>query len=112
MGLRAAPVDLPGNTHAWIALPSTVTSDDVGRADWTPTKPVRELHVDVFHADEETFLNAWDLREVLGNIGIPRSEYEDMMRPSSAGEMVLRAANHIVYSVTYVFLFDIHSPGR
>ena len=99
MGLRAAPVGFPGNVHAWIALPSTLTTDDVGRAYWEPTKPARELRVDVFHADEEPFLDTGGLREVLRQIGVPRGDYEESMRPSSAEDMVLRAANNIVHSI-------------
>ncbi|KAF8593988.1 hypothetical protein BDV93DRAFT_565925 [Ceratobasidium sp. AG-I] len=105
MGLRAAPVGFPGNVHAWIALPSTSTTNDVGGGDWANTAPARELRVDVFHADEEPLLEAGNLREVLGHMGVPRSEYGEAMRPSSAGDMVLRAANNILHSVTRVQQF-------
>lgn len=104
MGLRAAPVGFPGNVHAWIALPST--SNDVGRSDWESAPPVRELRVDVFHADEEPFLGSASLRELLGNMGVPRSEHGEVLTPSSAGDMVLRAANNILHSVTCVHFFS------
>lgn len=102
MGLRAAPVGFPGNVHAWIALPSTSITNDVGLMEWEQTTPARELRVDVFHADGEIFLDAANLRQVLAQTRVPEGDYAEKMRPSPAKEMVLRAVDDIFYSATYV----------
>lgn len=103
MGLRAAPVGFPGNVHACIALSPTSTTNDIGLMEWELATPVRELRVDVFHADGEIFLDAANLRQVLAQTRVPEGDYAEIMRPSPAKEMVLRAVDDIFYSVTYVF---------
>lgn len=102
MGLRAAPVGFPGNVHAWIALPPASATNEIGGPDRGTDTPARELHVNVSRLEEEPFLNEATMRKTLLNLGVLRSEHEEMMRPSSAGDIVLREATNILKSATCV----------
>ncbi|KAG8742202.1 hypothetical protein FRC10_001898 [Ceratobasidium sp. 414] len=103
LGLLAAPVGFPGHVHAWVALPSYQCTKSVPyepETDWEAETPTRRLHVDVFHSDVEPFLASDSMRQTLGNLQVPREQHPMLMRPSAASEMVLRAANNILHSVT------------
>ncbi|QRV90547.1 hemimethylated DNA-binding domain protein [Ceratobasidium sp. AG-Ba] len=107
LGLVAAPVGFPGHVHAWVALPSYQQSDPdslpgVEEADWEAERPLRRLHVDVFHSETEPFLASEDMRRTLWNLHVPEVQWRLLMRPSSASEMVLRAANNVLHSVTRI----------
>ncbi|KAG8680005.1 hypothetical protein FRC08_016601 [Ceratobasidium sp. 394] len=103
LGLLAAPVGFPGHVHAWIALPSYEPTEFVPyepEADWEDETPTRRLHVDVFNSDVEPFLASDSMRQTLDSLQVPREQQPLLMRPSFASEMVLRAANNILHSVT------------
>ncbi|KAF8741749.1 Hemimethylated DNA-binding protein YccV like, partial [Rhizoctonia solani] len=91
LGLRASPVGFPGHVHAWIALPDSGSDWEVG-----------SLAVDVFNADKEPFLSEEILREKLRELGVPEGQRKALMGPAEASEMVFRAANNILHSVTSV----------
>ncbi|KAJ1311868.1 hypothetical protein OPQ81_010327 [Rhizoctonia solani] len=91
LGLCASPVGFPGHVHAWITIP-----------DSEPHRENRSLAVDVFHSDKEPFLEDQVLRERLQSLGVPEEQWEDLVRPAEAAEMVFRAANNILHSVTRV----------
>ncbi|CAE6344516.1 unnamed protein product [Rhizoctonia solani] len=91
LGLRASPVGFPGHVHAWIALPD-------GGLEWEEGS----LAVDVFNADKELFLSKEMLSDKLRNLGVPEGQRGALMGPAEASEMVFRAANNILHSVTSV----------
>ncbi|KAG9119813.1 hypothetical protein FRC07_004968 [Ceratobasidium sp. 392] len=110
LGFLSAPVGFPGHVHAWIALPSYHLPEFVPfepETDWEDETPTQRLHVDVFNSDVEPFLSSDSMRGTLNNLQVPRDQQPMLMRPSAASEMVLRAANNILHSVTRIQ----HLPG-
>ncbi|CUA68580.1 F-box only protein 21 [Mus musculus] [Rhizoctonia solani] len=91
LGLRASPVGFPGHVHAWIALPDSGPRWEDG-----------SLAVDVFRSDETPLLSNGTLRDKLQVLGIPEAQTGSLMGPAHASEMVFRAANNILHSVTRV----------
>ncbi|CAE6512900.1 unnamed protein product [Rhizoctonia solani] len=91
LGLRASPVGFPGHVHAWIALPDSGPGWEEG-----------SLAVDVFKSDEAPFLDKEMMRENLQALGIPEAQRESLIGPAYAEEMVFRAANNVLHSVTRV----------
>ncbi|CAE6415808.1 unnamed protein product [Rhizoctonia solani] len=94
LGLRASPVGFPGHVHAWIALPDSGPGWEDG-----------SLAVDVFRSDKEPFLNVDALLEELRTSGVPEGVRRELVGPSLPAEMVFRAANNVLHSITQVQLF-------
>ncbi|CAE6476624.1 unnamed protein product [Rhizoctonia solani] len=91
LGLRASPVGFPGHVHAWIALPDSGPEWEDG-----------SLAVDVFRSQEEAILTQETLMTKLEALGVPESQRRSLIAPSPAADMVFRAANNILHSVTSV----------
>ncbi|KAH7345414.1 hypothetical protein B0J17DRAFT_639794 [Rhizoctonia solani] len=91
LGLRASPVGFPGHVHAWIALPDSGPKWEDG-----------SLAVDVFGSQEAPILSKETLMTKLQELGVPESQQRSLIAPAPASEMVFRAANNILHSVTRV----------
>ncbi|KAG8717550.1 hypothetical protein FRC09_014101 [Ceratobasidium sp. 395] len=107
LGFPAAPVAFPGHVHAWIALPTYQLAEFEPfqpETDWEEDTPTQRLHVDVFHSDVDPFLASDLMRRALDQLEVPGEQQPMLMRPSAISEMILRAANNILHSVTRIHM--------